>query len=222
MPGECPDNDALALFLLGSLDEPKAEQIERHFGQCERCGEAAAKLSHTDRLTAAMRATNAISREDEAQLEELSARLMGMGATAEKLKNWQQQSTVLHGLFNPVSTSSEVCLKVYYQQELVFATALNKPLEIGRQEQGTPPPYYRHERDQDDRVVVAPLNQTNISRRHLHLVYQQHGRVKATSLTSKGDIVINSQFRLGPNKSCKIALPTLIQLGDLVIRLEAS
>jgi anti-sigma factor RsiW len=72
----CPDSQGLQRYLLGQVNDPEAEQIERHLSECRRCLTAVASLPAEDHLVQAMHAQAAGRREPpSAVVAELMRRL---------------------------------------------------------------------------------------------------------------------------------------------------
>ena len=118
------------------------------------------------------------------------------------------------------TTLAPVRLKVYQRKRLAYLAYVTKPLEIGRQRPAEPPPYARVPVGEGERLVIAPLQETRVSRQHLYLEWLKPGLVRITSRTTKGDIGLEST-RLFPGDSAEVKLPTLLIIGEYVIRLES-
>ena len=113
----------------------------------------------------------------------------------------------------------EITVFVHHPSQLVFSTDLNAPLELGRQQQNEPPAYCRTTANGADRVIVAPLKKTSVSRRHLYLDVVAKDRIEVTNLSTKWALKIDGVGRLWPvGTTCANASLTL-SLGDTRIRL---
>ena len=73
--------------------------------------------------------------------------------------------------------TGELILKVYEGPRIVAQFTLLRSTEIGRRETHDPVPYAKIERPQDDRIVVAEMTETNVSRRH-HVPVDKSGTAK--------------------------------------------
>lgn len=119
-----------------------------------------------------------------------------------------------------LAESAPVSLKVFCDKQAVYSTRLDKPVEIGRQCPDEPLPYCEFDTDAGKRLLIAPLEETCVSRRHVHVERIQAGKVRVTSRTTRGDIGIGAD-RLSPGASVDAELPVLLVLGRHAIRLES-
>jgi serine/threonine-protein kinase len=64
----CPGRQELEQLLLGQVAEAEAEELERHFGQCEGCLRAARSLGTDDPLVTVVRASSHAARTDDTEV----------------------------------------------------------------------------------------------------------------------------------------------------------
>ncbi len=116
-------------------------------------------------------------------------------------------------------------LRAFESHQLVFELDFDGPIELGRQRSGEPRPYHRSpvvDPNQGDavRVVVAPLSQTEVSRRHLLLAPQPDGGLLCKNVSRTASIVAPGGLSLGPGETQLVEPPLLLKLGDRVVRVE--
>lgn len=111
-------------------------------------------------------------------------------------------------------------LRVYYRGELVHTTLLSGPLELGRQKQGEPAPFAVTPGRYGDRLVVAPLPETSVSRRHAFLEPEGEDRVRVTNLSNVNPIVLANERRLQTDESQVFPLTLEMALGAVFIRID--
>ncbi len=115
--------------------------------------------------------------------------------------------------------ASNVHLKIYDRQRLVFSTPLNGTLLVGRQKRGEGGPFCRVKGPDGDRVIIANLEDNRISRNHALFAPCSDGRITITNRSSLRDIVINDEV-LPPGQTMHVTSPAVLELGDKAIRLE--
>jgi adenylate cyclase len=69
-------------------------------------------------------------------------------------------------------------------------------------------------------VIVAPLSQTEVSRRHLLLTPQPDGGLLCKNVSQSASIVAPGGMSLSPGESQLVEPPLLLKLGDRVVRVE--
>jgi hypothetical protein len=103
-----------------------------------------------------------------------------------------------------------------------FRCPIARELEFGRQTVSEPDCPSFQFGTSSDRAVIAPLSFRTLSRRHLLVTPLASGRIRVTSLTTKGDILINHNLRLTPGQNCEVSVPTDIWLGHHRIQVVVS
>lgn len=111
-------------------------------------------------------------------------------------------------------------VKIYYRRRLAHTTELNRTLELGRQRSDEPSPFCRLEGDDADRIIVAAINESYVSRRQLRLELAGTAAVLVTNLSAKGQVSVNSHDQLAPGESRKLPIPVLLAVGGKAIRVE--
>jgi len=109
----------------------------------------------------------------------------------------------------------------YFRRQRVFATSLDKKLEIGRQRSGEPAPQRRIERADLARIVLAPLDDVDVSRSHVAISPQPDGEhVEVTNLSSTQPVLLSPDRPLAPGEQTIAEIPLLIQFSSYALRVE--
>jgi adenylate cyclase len=92
-----------------------------------------------------------------------------------------------------------------------------EPLELGRQqkdsdEEGPPAQYVQAG---VRRLIVAPWEEQEVSRRHAEIRPAGDGRVKITNVSQIRPIHLSNQRKLDPGASCEAAMPVILSLGKV-------
>ena len=121
----------------------------------------------------------------------------------------------------PDESPGEITLQIYEGPALVATYPLARTAEIGRREPSEPVPYVRLPKDKFDRIIVADLYETNISRKHLRIEPQAGGAVAIVNESTKNSVALAGGQRIGPGERRVVPLPVACELGTKVLRLEA-
>lgn len=116
--------------------------------------------------------------------------------------------------------AGELVLKVYEGPRVVAQFTLLRSTEIGRRETHDPVPYAKVQRPQDDRIVIAEMTETNVSRRHLRVEPKGSTHVALRNESSIAHIALPGNRRLAPGETLEIELPIACELGAKVVHLE--
>lgn len=113
----------------------------------------------------------------------------------------------------------------YHRHERVFATPLDTCLEIGRQRSGEPAPVSRQDRADSARIILAPLDDVDVSRSHLELklIADDQGedeRLEVINLSRTQPVRLNSDQMLAPGKKTIAKVPLLLQFSSYAVRIE--
>jgi adenylate cyclase len=117
-------------------------------------------------------------------------------------------------------SAGELVLKVYEGPRVVAQFTLLRSTEIGRRETHDPVPYAKVQRPQDDRIVIAEMTETNVSRRHLRVEPKGSTHVALRNESSIAHIALPGNRRLAPGETLEIELPIACELGAKVVHLE--
>ena len=118
------------------------------------------------------------------------------------------------------SALATVTLKVYDGTRLIATLPVWRTTELGRREPTEPPPFARVKRDGSDRIVIADLTETSISRKHLRAEFQADGSVRLVNESAKNSVALAGGGRLAPGQECVLKLPVTCELGTKVVQLE--
>jgi len=113
-------------------------------------------------------------------------------------------------------------IRVYENQQLVYAAELPGPVELGRQGAGEEAPYNRRTEAGRWRVVIAHADENAISRKHALLEPLPGGKVRFTNLSAKRSIRLADGTDLPPGTSCEVAVPALLTFGAKAVRVRAA
>jgi len=111
-------------------------------------------------------------------------------------------------------------LRVYQSRQLSYSILVTVPVELGRQRRGEPGPYCQLETPDGSRIVIAPVDEKQISRAHLRVELVSIGKLRLTNLSDKNAISIGCGVRLDPHQSSCEAIPVLLGLADRAVRVE--
>jgi hypothetical protein len=111
-------------------------------------------------------------------------------------------------------------LRVYFRGELRHTAAFGSPLELGRQRPGEATPFALTEGRQGDRLVIAPLEETTVSRHHALLVPEGNEAMRVTNLSQVNPIILPETARLPADRSETLPLPLEMSLGSIVVRID--
>jgi hypothetical protein len=111
-------------------------------------------------------------------------------------------------------------LRLYYRGELVCTTVLHGPLELGRQQQGEAPPYARLAGEEGERLIVAPLQETTVSRHHAVLAPEGDDQLCVTNYSRVNPIRLTDGRRLEADQSEIVSLPVDLWLGAIFVRID--
>jgi adenylate cyclase len=91
---------------------------------------------------------------------------------------------------------------------------------LGRQADGEPPPNCLVPAADARRVVLAPLADVAVSRRHARLEWLADGRLILTNLSERITLQLSDGGNVKPRASCDLTLPAVITLGSRVVRVQ--
>jgi hypothetical protein len=160
--------------------------------------------------------------------------------TREYLARFCDASTAVLTAFEedarPLSDASEVCLlqvalanasgrrtdrvRIYSRGSLVHTATLSGPLELGRQRQGEDPPFALTPGQFEPRLVIAPLDETTISRRHIRLIPEEDNLVRVVNLSRVNPILFSDGRRLEAEQNDVFSLMLEMTLGPMFLRID--
>jgi hypothetical protein len=111
-------------------------------------------------------------------------------------------------------------LRIYFRGSLVHTTTLSGALELGRQRQGEAPPFAVTQGQLEPRLVIAPLDETTISRRHLRLIPEGENHIRVANLSRVNPILFADGRRLEAEQSEAFPLTLEMTLGAMFLRID--
>ncbi|MCG8651473.1 MAG: adenylate/guanylate cyclase domain-containing protein [Pirellulales bacterium] len=135
----------------------------------------------------------------------------------EKTVKHVQEETVVMG-----EPAIPAAVSIFVGSKLVFSTSLERALQFGRQRVDEPEPYVRI----DDRVIIAALEKSKISRAHVQLERLSNTQVRVTNTSRINAVEVRanqpSQQRhtLGPQDRCAVDMPAQLMVFDHVIQID--
>ncbi len=109
----------------------------------------------------------------------------------------------------------------YKRHQRVFATVFDRRLEIGRQRSGESEPVYRQDRTDSARVILAPLDDVDVSRSHLSLVLlPENGKIEVTNLSRTQPVRLAPDGVVAPGQTVVTEVPLLVQFSSYAVRVE--
>ena len=117
---------------------------------------------------------------------------------------------------------SSIPLALFYQRHhRVFATPLDTKLEIGRQRAGEPKPHKRIDSSDSARIILAPLDDVDVSRSHLAIVPKPDSNfVEVLNLSRSQPVRISPDLTLAPGEKQTAEVPLLVQFSNYAVRVE--
>lgn len=109
-------------------------------------------------------------------------------------------------------------VNIYLLKKQVCSADFDAELELGRQRPSEPEPYARL----GNRLTIARLEESDVSRSHLLLERLDEGRVRVSNRSTVNPVVLGTDETLEPGEQRDMTLPTLVSLGERVIQIEQS
>lgn len=111
-----------------------------------------------------------------------------------------------------------VTLGIYENHRQVAKFELIRSTEIGRRQASEPAPYVKTSLAECDRIIVAELEETAVSRKHLTFEILPNGTVGVTNHSSKNSVPLLGNIRLAPGEKLTLELPIACEIGNRVVR----
>lgn len=116
---------------------------------------------------------------------------------------------------------SRLRIEIYRQDRLVHADEIDRPIELGRQQTAREPLFSSLPGGSADRLVVAPIEERTVSRRHLLVEPLSLDRLRITNLTSRGTVQLDD-LPMQPGTARELAVPYKMTIGNYRIRFLAA
>src|SRR5438105_15176691 len=111
-------------------------------------------------------------------------------------------------------------IQVCDNQQVVFTAEADAPVELGRQADRAEVPYSAKRVGDHWRVIVARLEEHNVSRRHALVEAAAQNCVRLTNLSTQQPIRLPDGNEVTPHDSCMMTLPLTLTLGNKTIRIQ--
>jgi adenylate cyclase len=108
----------------------------------------------------------------------------------------------------------------YRQRQRVLATTLDGRLDIGRQREGEAAPPKRIDGTPAARIILAPINDVEVSRSHVQVAPAEGGQVRLTNLSRTLPVRIPPGQTLAPGETTLATPPVLVQFGSYAVRVD--
>ncbi|MEM9658827.1 MAG: hypothetical protein AAF961_10745, partial [Planctomycetota bacterium] len=108
----------------------------------------------------------------------------------------------------------------YQERQRVFATSLDAAFDIGRQREGEPAPALRVDHALGARVILAPIQDVEVSRSHVALSPSTEGLVRVQNMSRSLPLRVSPNTVLTPGESLEQAPPLLLQFGKYAVRVD--
>ncbi len=108
----------------------------------------------------------------------------------------------------------------YHRKRKLFTSPLDTCLEIGRQRENEPSPPTRVDYSDGARVILAALDDREISRSHLQLEPLPGESIRVTNRSRTLPVRISPTVRLAPGESIQLTPPLLVQFGVYAVRVD--
>jgi adenylate cyclase len=111
-------------------------------------------------------------------------------------------------------------IQVYEQDQLVYSADCFGSVELGRQGDPNENLYSQTTKEGQARLVIAPLSDDTVSRKHVRLDPLPDSRLRLRNLSRRHAIRLPDGTKLVPGGSREVFLPAMVGLGRKVIRLK--
>jgi adenylate cyclase len=109
---------------------------------------------------------------------------------------------------------SDLLLRLYERQRLVYWGEFDAPVELGRQTTGEPGPFAERQIEAGLwRLVIAHADEPNVSRQHLLVSPLSPKRVRLENLRGQLPILLHDGTELAPRSACEMPVPYRLDIG---------
>ncbi len=93
-------------------------------------------------------------------------------------------------------------------------------MEIGRQREGEPAPAVRLDHSRGARIILAPIDDVEISRSHVEAAPAAGGQVRIRNLSATLPVRVAPNQSLAPGETALAMPPVLVQFGSYAVRVD--
>ena len=115
---------------------------------------------------------------------------------------------------------ARVLLSIYEKHRQIASFELERPTEIGRRQPNEPAPFVKLSLVDSDRVIIADLSDTQVSRKHMTFELQPNGMVIVSNQSSKCSIPVLGNSLLAPGQRLTLELPIACEIGNRIVRVH--
>jgi len=108
----------------------------------------------------------------------------------------------------------------YRRRQRVLVSSLDAVLEIGRQREGEPGPAVRLDHSRGGRIILAPIDDVEISRSHVEVAPVAGGQIRIRNLSGSLPVRLDGKQTLAPGESTLAAPPALVEFGGYAVRVD--
>jgi adenylate cyclase len=120
----------------------------------------------------------------------------------------------------PANAEAPACPVFFYRhRQRILASCLDAALEIGRQREGEPAPPIRLDHSRGGRIILAPIDDVEISRSHVELAPVEGGQIRIKNLSTTLPVRVERQL-LAPGESTLATPSVLLEFGRYAVRVE--
>ncbi|HLN33632.1 MAG TPA: adenylate/guanylate cyclase domain-containing protein [Gemmataceae bacterium] len=116
--------------------------------------------------------------------------------------------------------SDPLTIRVFEDQRLVHTVEALGPVELGRQSTREEEVYRQTKDSGSSRIVIAPLQEDIVSRKHVRLEPLADRKVRITNVSDKRPVRLADGTALKPKAFCELSLPTVLTLGTKTIQIQ--
>lgn len=109
--------------------------------------------------------------------------------------------------------SARLRIEIYRQDRLVHVYQIERPAELGRQQTVREALFSNISGESVDRLIVAPIEERTVSRRHLLVEPLAHDRLRIKNLTERGTVHLGDQ-PMQPGAACELSVPYKMTIGS--------
>lgn len=111
-------------------------------------------------------------------------------------------------------------IKVFDDRQLMHTAEVQGPVELGRATDREAAPYHAKELAGVWRLVIARLDETSISRKHLHVEPRGDDRAQLKNLSSTLPVRLTDGSQLLPGGERDVPLPVVVSFGKRSVRFQ--
>src|SRR5205823_546431 len=104
--------------------------------------------------------------------------------------------------------------------EMIDNANVRTPVELGRQSKGEDALGCIQREAAGDRIVIAPLNDQDVSRQHALIEALAGDKLRLRNTSKLRSIRLTDGKEIAPGASCDLLLPAVLSMGNKTVRVE--